>query len=804
MRRRTSVGVALVVILWALIVAPESRAKGTLLKLSEALQWEEVSFRTEHLAELFRQKDYETVIRELDNIAMLFPATYRAARLDYLKAESLAQMGRFAQAARLFIAVEASSGGLLGEEALCDAVLWAARAKQWGLAEEAAEALSAKYPPSEQFKEAISGLAEALYDAGQYAASLSSFEQLAAVFQSDDGFQFMVACCEEKLGQVEAACQRYVSLLMREKKDDYSAKSLDRLSGLTSTCHVQEQLGPDFYLAAGEVCLWNHKYQECLRHLAKIPPQSESDIVVKVVRTGALCLFSQRNYEGAVQQFERFKELSEKPEEAAWAEMYLGHCNSRLGRHGQAVERYKSACASSLDSREQSKAAYLVGRELEAAGEGAQARAALESSIERFPEEVYAAHARWRIALALLAAGALPSAKTFLSGLVALAGKTPYYESASYLAARVSDLSADYDVAAKRYATTVANFPNSYFGLAALDRLGALKSEGKADSRALARLAKSALRSAQELCPQGDDGGYIGLLREAQVLSKEGSRTWRSAIALRDTFLKENGRTAGLFALNGDGAFAFMPPASCGTMRDVASFFVSLGMDDKGGRLLRSISVDEPGDLQTLYATIKTFERVGRQDETILLAERAFKSLKDLGLAVSDLPRWFVEALYPRVFSDQVERMSKAHNVQPAIVYAIIREESRFQVESVSSSAARGVMQLIAPTATHVAQSLGLDDLTLEQLYVPKTNIELGVAYLRRLLDRFDGRLVFALAAYNGGPGNVQRWLKTCPSTVEDEEFINMIPFAETRRYTQKVLASYHIYKWLYSSDRPG
>jgi len=764
-----------------------------------------VSFRAEHLAELFRQKDYETVIRELDNIAMLFPATYRAARLDYLRAESLAQMGRVAQAARLYIAVEASSGGLLGEEALCDAVLCSARAKQWDLANEAAEALSAKYPRNEQFKEAISGLAESLYDAGQYAASQWCFEQLAAVFRSDDGFQFMVVCCEEKLGQVEDACQGYISLLMRQKKDDLSAKSLDRLSALTPVCHAQERLGPDFYLAAGEVCLWNHKYQEGLRYLAKIPPQSEDDIVVKAVRTRALCLFRQRKYEGAVQQFERLKELSKKPDEAAWADMYLGHCYSRLGRHGLAVQRYKAACVSSPDSREQSRAAYLVGRELEAAGEGAQARAALESTIERFPEEVYAAHARWRIALALVAAGALPSAETVLSGLVALAEKTPYYESASYLMARLSDLRANYEVAAKRYTTTVAKFPNSYFGLAALDRLGALKSEGKANARALARLAKSALRSAQELCQQGDDGSrYIGLLREAKVLSRKGSKTWRSAVALRDTFLKENGRTAGLFALNDDGAFALMPPASCGTPRDVASFFVSLGMDDKGGRLLRAISVDEPGDLQTLYATIKTFERVGRQGETILLAERAFKSLKDIRLAVSDLPRWFVEALYPRGFSDQVERVCKAHNVQPAIVYAIIREESRFQVQSVSSSAARGVMQLIAPTATHVAQSLGLGDLPLEQLYMPKTNIELGVVYLSRLLDRFDGRLVFALAAYNGGPDNVRRWLKTCPSTVEDEEFINVISFAETRRYAQKVLASYHIYKWLYSSDRPG
>jgi soluble lytic murein transglycosylase len=89
----------------------------------------------------------------------------------------------------------------------------------------------------------------------------------------------------------------------------------------------------------------------------------------------------------------------------------------------------------------------------------------------------------------------------------------------------------------------------------------------------------------------------------------------------------------------------------------------------------------------------------------------------------------------------------------------------------------------------------------LSELYEPKTNIALGIKYLSQLLNHFDGRTVFALASYNGGPTNVERWLNTCPREVDDEEFINAITFTETRRYAQKVLASYRIYKWLYSSD---
>ena len=801
MRPRVLAGLAGVVLL-SLVVAPSPAcARGALLKLTDALEAWEMSTRAERLANLFRQENYEALLEALDDIATLFPSAPRAYHLDYLKAEALGRMGRHAQAARLLFDLEAASGNPLGKFALCDAISWAVKTEQWALAEVVAKTLGAKYSLDNLFKQAVSGLAHALYDAGHYEAALAHFERLGEVFRSGDNacFPFMTASCLENLGRTNEACERYLSLLMRETRDDYSARSLKRLLALEPNCQAEKRLGPIFHIAAGEVCLWNHKYADGLRHLSKVSPRSKGAILTKARRTAALCLFKMKDYSTAAERLEVLKKDYREPKDIAWAEVYLGHCYSRLGRHDIAIQHYGAASVSSPDKQKRAKAAFLLGRELEIAGRDDQARTAFESLIQQFPDESYAASARWRLVLAAFGAGDVASGENALSGLIAQGDKTPHYDDASYFMARLRDLQGNYEEAAERYATNYAEFPNVYFGLVSLDRLKELKAEAKVKPSTLTRLVDETLRSAKQLRDQDDAGAYLAALRKAQALSRNGSASWRKTAELRDSFLKTHERTSSLFALNGRPRWAFKTPPVNGTARDVASFFISLGMDDKGARLLHSLSLRKPKDLEALYATIRTFERLGKRNETILLAERAFKRLDDLGLAVSDVPTWFVEALYPRGFSRHVEEYSKTHDVEPAIIYAIIREESRFQVGSVSSAAARGVMQLIAPTAKQVARSLGLDDMSLHELYEPETNIALGVKYLSQLLDRFDGRMVFALASYNGGPSNVERWLKNCPDGVGDDEFINAITFSETRRYAQKVLASYRIYKWLYS-----
>jgi soluble lytic murein transglycosylase-like protein len=162
---------------------------------------------------------------------------------------------------------------------------------------------------------------------------------------------------------------------------------------------------------------------------------------------------------------------------------------------------------------------------------------------------------------------------------------------------------------------------------------------------------------------------------------------------------------------------------------------------------------------------------------------------------------WYL--LYPTAYPDLVEAATSRYGVDPMLSLAVMREESHFDEESVSVSDARGLMQIIPRTGEWLAGKVfGPASFDVALLFRPAVNIELGSYYLDYLLNRFDHNVIFAVAAYNWGEGNLKRWLAKSPPGDLDV-FIESIPADETRRYVKKVLRSYAIYHSLYPSDYP-
>ena len=153
--------------------------------------------------------------------------------------------------------------------------------------------------------------------------------------------------------------------------------------------------------------------------------------------------------------------------------------------------------------------------------------------------------------------------------------------------------------------------------------------------------------------------------------------------------------------------------------------------------------------------------------------------------------------LYPRAYWPLVSEAAEAARLDPLLVLALMRQESTFDPEAVSPAAAYGLMQLIIPTAEQV----GGATVTAAELTDPARNIELGTHYLRRLLDRYDGDVAKALAAYNGGEDAVAKWGARAPGSASDE-FVERISFRETRAYVKAVLGNYRRYRRLYGA--PG
>jgi len=136
---------------------------------------------------------------------------------------------------------------------------------------------------------------------------------------------------------------------------------------------------------------------------------------------------------------------------------------------------------------------------------------------------------------------------------------------------------------------------------------------------------------------------------------------------------------------------------------------------------------------------------------------------------------------------------------EPALVHAIIRQESGFDSEAVSRAGARGLMQLMPATAQQTARGLGLGYDLGALLSDPAYNVALGRAYLAAMIDRFGGHYILAIAAYNAGPGRVDQWIARhghpANPDVDVIDWIERIPFAETRNYVHRVLEGLQVYR---------
>ena len=192
--------------------------------------------------------------------------------------------------------------------------------------------------------------------------------------------------------------------------------------------------------------------------------------------------------------------------------------------------------------------------------------------------------------------------------------------------------------------------------------------------------------------------------------------------------------------------------------------------------ITRNLSPDE------LKLAAVLAEQWGWHDRAILTVAQS-KDYNDLNLR------------FPVNYQSEVRKIAQQYQLEPAHVYAVIRQESAFNKDARSHAGALGLMQLMPKTGRVTAKKHNIPLASTSLLYQPDKNISIGSAYLKQVMDAYDDNIVLASAAYNAGPHRVKRWLP------EDEEkpatqWIAMVPFNETRNYIQRILAYIAIYDW--------
>lgn len=158
---------------------------------------------------------------------------------------------------------------------------------------------------------------------------------------------------------------------------------------------------------------------------------------------------------------------------------------------------------------------------------------------------------------------------------------------------------------------------------------------------------------------------------------------------------------------------------------------------------------------------------------------------------------WFWRKLYPFPHRELVTKNCLTYQVDPFLVLAIMKTESRFYTTAHSRAGAKGLMQIMPETGSWIAGRMKLEDYDEDKLFAPSYNIPMGIWYVAYLDKVFNGDTVKVLAAYNAGERKVKRWLEQGKWTGKAQD-IEQIPYKETRAYVGRVLFSYRIYQRLY------
>jgi soluble lytic murein transglycosylase len=196
------------------------------------------------------------------------------------------------------------------------------------------------------------------------------------------------------------------------------------------------------------------------------------------------------------------------------------------------------------------------------------------------------------------------------------------------------------------------------------------------------------------------------------------------------------------------------------------------------------------------YAEASIYESFGENTRAIQAMKRS--KIPFFSLPVASVPTAYWRLVFPRPYWTQLESDARANGLDPFLVASLIRQESEFNPEAVSRANAYGLMQLLPSTGKSIAKKDGDKHFTTSELLDPTTNLRLGTIDLRHSIDRYSGQIEYALAAYNAGDGPVHTWIAV--NNYKDiPEWVESIPYTETREYVQGILRNREVYRAVYS-----
>jgi soluble lytic murein transglycosylase len=365
---------------------------------------------------------------------------------------------------------------------------------------------------------------------------------------------------------------------------------------------------------------------------------------------------------------------------------------------------------------------------------------------ESFPDQPLAASSHWRVAWAAYIRRKHDARELLHEHLQRYPGH-PSSSAALYFLGRLAEAGPDhndYPAARAFYTRLAAQFPNYYYGILARDRMTQPNVAAAAPSDKTAQFLRSiAFPPHKPAVPGEPDAGTALRIARARLLESAG-------------------------------------------LPDLAQAELRFGARNGGQPYLLAMEL------------ARTANTPHQRLHNIKAAAPDY-----LSMSLEDAPPAFWQLLFPLPYEKDLVRSAKQQNLDPYMVAALIRQESEFDPQALSAKNAYGLTQVEPATGRALARRAGIKRFSNRSLFQPAINLKLGAYYLRALLDQWNGQWEQTLASYNAGKSRVNDWI-TWNQYQEPAEFVESIPFTETREYVEAVLRNATVYRQLYASKAPA
>ena len=208
------------------------------------------------------------------------------------------------------------------------------------------------------------------------------------------------------------------------------------------------------------------------------------------------------------------------------------------------------------------------------------------------------------------------------------------------------------------------------------------------------------------------------------------------------------------------------------------------------------IQLSETSSTWGAFAEAEIYQSFGEDTRALQAMKRS--KIPFFSLEVKDVPMTYWQMLLPRPYWQTLENDAQANGLDPFLVAALVRQESEFNPDAVSRMNAYGLMQLLPSVGKSLAKKSGERHFTTSELLDPSVNLRLGTQELRKSIDRYDGQVEYALAAYNAGDSPVRQWI-SINNYKDVAEWVESIPYSETRDYVQAILRNRNLYREVYA-----